>query len=97
MRSTIRCNLCRYPCKDNKEGCNNFYPQEHLLGNPIHFKEDPTKHYAKHESTSRMCVVCKEYTNRSRIRWIRLSQGYYPFCLECGSRNDYITQKVPMG
>ena len=44
-----KCEACRFSCK-KEEGCKKFYPKECSLGYSIHFKEDFTKHYGKHES-----------------------------------------------
>lgn len=89
------CEVCRYKCKDIEENCKKIFPKENFLGNSIHFKEDPTKAYGKHESTSRICVACKDYFHYGKIAWKKLKKGLYSFCPECASRNDYIVQNVP--
>lgn len=93
----MRCDLCRFPCKEKLEKCAKFYPQEHILGYSVHFKEDSTKHYGKHDKTSRMCVVCKDYFHCSNIRWIKVESRYYPECLSCALRSDYIRANVLVG
>ena len=93
----MRCDLCRYSCKESESKCEIFHPKDEFLGKSIHFKEDPTRHYSKHESTSVMCVVCKDYHNRTKIKWIKLEKGFYPFCVECAHRHAYIAKNAPVG
>jgi hypothetical protein len=90
-----KCKDCRFSCKGHLDiSCRKFYPQESKLGWAIHFKEDPTRNYGKHEKTSHMCVVCKDYFHYNRIRWARYSKGYYPLCLECMKRAHFIAETV---
>ena len=93
-----KCSICRFPCKvDNPEpGCK-FIPQNHLLGYPIHFKDAHTKRNNKHEETSRICVVCKDYFHHEKIRWLKLPSGYYSFCPSDASRATFIAKYVPKG
>ncbi len=94
-----RCVVCRYPCKgsfvnkEDKDKCK-FYPKEHMLGFATHL-EDPNPH-RKHDATSRMCVVCKEYHHYSKVTWWMGKGGYYPFCPECWQRHLFILENVPV-
>lgn len=81
-----KCAICKNSCKESSLDCK-FYPQDTALGYETHFK-DPN--YKKHESTSRMCVVCKDYFNLNKIRWIRQDEGLYSMCLECARTHDFI-------
>ena len=94
MADIERCEVCRFSCKDNNKECKKFYPKQCFLGKKVHFKEDPTRHYGKHDKTSQMCVVCKNYTHYSNIAWRRLPSGYYPFCVEDARRASFIAQNV---
>ena len=89
-----KCKDCRFSCKGVDIKCCKFFPKEALLGYGIHFKEDPAKHYGKHEKTSNMCVVCKDYFHYSKIRWAKYSKGYYPLCLEDMKRAHFIAENV---
>jgi hypothetical protein len=77
MADIGKCEICRFSCKGITDKCRKFFPQEAFLGSKLHFREDD----GKHDKTSHMCVVCKNYFHYSKIRWIRLSKGYYPMCL----------------
>lgn len=77
---TQKCEICRFPCKsDEKTNCK-FYPQEHQLGNKKYFVDHNPK---KHDSTSRMCIICKQYFSYGNIRWKKEKEGLYPFCADC--------------
>lgn len=91
-----RCEVCRFSCKGNESKCSKFYPKECFMGLAIHRKEDPTRHYGKHEKTSHMCVVCKTYFHYDKISWKKLPSGYYPFCVEDAHRASFIAQNVPV-
>ena len=93
MADIEKCRDCRFSCKGNTENCRKFYPKEDLLGYKIHSKENSTKHYDKHEKTSHMCTVCKDYFHYSKIRWVRYESGYYPLCLEDMKRAHFIAQE----
>jgi|WetSurMetagenome_2_1015567.scaffolds.fasta_scaffold210951_2 hypothetical protein len=101
MISTIkqisdRCEMCRNSCKGiAKEECR-FYPKDCFLGNEMHFREDPTRYYSKHESTSRICVVCKEYFNHRLIKWWKGKMGMYSFCPACWKRHLYVLKTMPL-
>jgi hypothetical protein len=79
----MNCEICRNPCKEQVAGCKKGIPKDEHLGCAVHFQEDPNRHYGRHEKTSRMCVVCKDYFHFSKIVWRRLMKGLYSFCPEC--------------
>lgn len=92
ISSAEKCSLCRFPCKsDTYKAFCKFYPQNEYLGNPVHFK-DPNE--SKHEITSRMCVVCKEYVNYRKTHWKKEKDGWYPFCKECVKTALFIDESV---
>ena len=96
MADIDRCEICRFSCKGKEVKCKKFYPKECFLGHSIHFKEDSTRHYGKHDKTSHMCVVCKIYHHYDKITWLKLPSGYYPFCPTDARRAVYIAQNVPV-
>lgn len=89
-----KCEICRNSCKGiAKEECK-FYPKECFIGESVHFAEDPNRHYGKHESTSRMCVVCKTYFSSVNIKWWKGIKSMFPFCLECWKRHVWVLNNV---
>lgn len=87
-----KCEGCRQTCKNQESSRCKFFPKESLLGYPIHFKETPDRFYGKHERTSRICVVCKEYFNLAKIKWWKGKAGAYSFCLDCWKRHLFIAK-----
>ena len=89
---TKKCSICRFACKIEETTDCKFYPQEQHLGHARYFKDlEPWK---KHDKTSRMCVVCKDYFNYRNIVWKREKEGLYPFCTECHKRGLFIDSMV---
>lgn len=82
-----KCNDCRYPCKTDKDDTCKFEPKDSTRGYP-HFK-DP-KDWGKHEKNSRMCVVCKEWFNYAKIKWVKEPEGYYSMCSDCAETHYFI-------
>jgi hypothetical protein len=87
-----KCSICRHACKSDfiKAFCK-FYPKEELLGWKGHFTDPNNK---KHESTSRMCVVCQEYFNYRNMHWKHEPEGWYPMCKNCVKTALFIDETV---
>lgn len=92
ISSEEKCGICRFPCKSDviKVFCK-FYPKDSYLGHEIHFKDPEDK---KHETTSRMCVVCKNYFNYRNIHWKKEEEGYYTMCKDCVKTAHFIDNMV---